>query len=186
MEDNAIIQLFLARNEQAIAKTAAKYGHYCRSIAMNILADPRDAEECVNDTYLQAWNAIPPHTPSPLSTFLGRITRNLSFNRYKHNAAQKRGGGEIPLVLEELSFCVSGQDDPSQAYDRKELIAAINAWLRHLPPRSRHIFLCRYWFTDSITDISRRFGISQGAVSMTLQRLRNKLQQHLAQRGFEL
>ena len=103
MDDAQIVQLYWDRNEQAIHATSDKYGNYCASIAKNILGNQEDAEECVNDTYLNAWNAMPPHRPSILSTFLGKITRNLSFNRYKHNTANKRGGGELPVVLEELS-----------------------------------------------------------------------------------
>ena len=118
MDDAQIVQLYWDRNEQAIRATADKYGNYCTSIAKNILGNQEDAEECVNDTYLTAWNAMPPHRPSILSTFLGKITRNLSFNRYKHNTADKRGGGEMPAVLEELSDLVSGKDNVEQAFDQ--------------------------------------------------------------------
>ena len=111
MNDAKIVQLYLVRDEQAIPETANKYGNYCTSIAKNILSNQEDAEECVNDTYLNTWNAIPPHKPKMLSTFLGKIVRNLAFNRYKHNTADKRGGGEIALVLDELASCVSGNDD---------------------------------------------------------------------------
>lgn len=114
MDDAKIVQLYWDRNEQAIPATADKYGRYCTSIANNILGNNEDAEECVNDTYLNAWNSMPPHRPSILSTFLGKIVRNLSFNRYKHNTADKRGGGELPVVLEELSDLVSGKDDVGQ------------------------------------------------------------------------
>lgn len=114
MDDANIVQLYWDRNEQAIPATADKYGSYCTSIAKNILGNNEDAEECVNDTYLNAWNSMPPHRPSILSTFLGKIVRNLSFNRYKHNNADKRGGGELPVVLEELSDLVSGKDDVGQ------------------------------------------------------------------------
>ena len=105
MDDAKIVQLYWDRNEQAIPATADKYGRYCTSIAKNILGNNEDAEECVNDTYLNAWNSMPPHRPSILSTFLGKIVRNLSFNRYKHNTADKRGGGELPVVLEECRSC---------------------------------------------------------------------------------
>ena len=110
MDDANIVQLYWDRNEQAIPATADKYESYCTSIAKNILGNHEDTEECVNDTYLNAWNSMPPHRPSILSTFLGKIVRNLSFNRYKHNTADKRGGGELPVVLEELSDLVSGKD----------------------------------------------------------------------------
>ena len=119
MDDAHIVQLYWDRNEQAIHATSDKYGNYCTSIAKNILGNQEDAEECVNDTYLNAWNAMPPHRPSILSTFLGKITRNLSFNRYKHNTADKRGSGELPVVLEELSDLVSGNYDVEQAFDQR-------------------------------------------------------------------
>ena len=106
MDDEKIVQLYWNRDEQAIPATAQKYGNYCTSIAKNIIGNLEDAEECVNDTYLNAWNSMPPHRPGVLSTFLGKIVRNLSFNRYKYNTADKRGGGELPLVLDELSDLV--------------------------------------------------------------------------------
>lgn len=111
MDDNGIIQLYWDRNAEAITVTSAKYGHYCRSIAKNILHSEEDAEECVNDTYLNAWNAMPPHWPGQLATFLGKITRNLAFNRYKHEHTQKRGNGEVALVLDELADCISDLED---------------------------------------------------------------------------
>ena len=176
MDDANIVQLYWDRNEQAIPATADKYGSYCTSIAKNILGNNEDAEECVNDTYLNAWNSMPPHRPSILSTFLGKIVRNLSFNRYKHNNADKRGGGELPVVLEELSDLVSGKDDVGQAFDQKD----------SLSPKKRSIFISRYWYTDSISEIAVRHGMNDGAVSMTLNRLRLKLHNYLLERGFEL
>lgn len=186
MDDAKIVQLYWDRNEQAIPATAGKYGNYCTSIAKNILGNNEDAEECVNDTYLNAWNSMPPHRPSILSTFLGKIVRNLSFNRYKHNTADKRGGGELPVVLEELSDLVSGKDDVGQAFDQKELTKAIDTFLDSLSPEKRSIFISRYWYTDSISEIAVRHGMNDGAVSMTLNRLRLKLHNYLLERGFEL
>ena len=180
MDDAQIVQLYWDRNEQAIHATSDKYGNYCTSIAKNILGNQEDAEECVNDTYLNAWNAMPPHRPSILSAFLGKITRNLSFNRYKHNTADKRGGGEIPAVLEELSDLVSGKDDVEQAFDQKELTKAIDT------PKKRSIFISRYWYTDSISEIAVRHNMNDGAVSMALNRIRLKLHNYLLERGFEL
>ena len=131
MEDRDIIQLYWDRDEGAIPATADKYGGYCAAIARNILDDGRDAEECVNDTWLAAWNAMPPHRPARLSTFLGKLTRNLSFNRYKAQRADKRGGGQLPLVLDELGECVSGREDVEGAVDRKELSGP---WTTFSPP----------------------------------------------------
>ena len=199
MEDERIVLLYWDRDEAAISESSMKYGAYCTSIAQNILKNPADAEECVNDTYLNAWNAMPPHRPSILSTFLGKITRNLSFNRYKHNTADKRGGGEmpappaanrgsgeLPVVLEELSDLVSGKDDVEQAFDQKELTKAIDTFLDRLSPKKRSIFISRYWYTDSISEIAVRHNMNDGAVSMTLNRIRLKLHNYLLERGFEL
>jgi RNA polymerase sigma-70 factor (ECF subfamily) len=186
MRDVTIVQLYWDRDEQAIPATEDKYGNYCTAIAKNILGNKEDAEECVSDTYLNAWNSMPPHRPSVLSAFLGKITRNLSFNRYKHNTADKRGGGELPAVLDELADCVSCSDDMEQEFNRQELVRAINGFLDALPRDKRSIFICRYWYTDSISDIADRHGMKEGAVSMTLSRLRASLHDYLLERGFEL
>lgn len=146
MDDDRIVDLYWSRSEDAIPATAEKYGTFCYCIAKNILYSHEDAEECVSDAYLQAWNAMPPHRPNCLRTFLGKLTRNLSFNRYKHNTVLKRGGGNLPLVLDELSGCVSGSGDPQQALDRKVCVEAIDDFLGALPQRSRSIFLCRHPF----------------------------------------
>ena len=186
MDDVQIVQLYWGRDEQAIPATSDKYGNYCTSIAMNILGNQEDAEECVNDTWHRAWDSMPLHRPNDLPTFLGKITRNLSFNRYKHNTADKRGGGEMPAVLEELSDLVSGKDDVEQAFDQKELTKAIDTFLDRLSPEKRSIFISRYWYTDSISEIAVRHNMKDGAVSMTLNRLRLKLHNYLLERGFEL
>lgn len=186
MDDEKIVQLYFDRNEKAIEETANKYGQYCTSIAINILGNHEDAEECVNDTYLQTWNSIPPHRPTALSTFLGKIVRNLSFNRYKHNTADKRGGGEIPLVLEELAECVSDHDDVTNEYARKELVSAINDFLDTLSETKRNVFVCRYWYTDSIADIAKRYDMNRAAVSMMLGRTRTQLHNYLTKQGYNL
>lgn len=186
MDDEQIIQLYWERNEKAITATADKYGSYCTSIAKNILNNKEDAEECVNDTYINAWNSMPPYRPSILSTFLGKITRNLSFNRYKYNTANKRGGGEVALVLDEIAELVSGTDSIEQEIHHKELLTAINTFLDRLPSDKRNIFVCRYWYFDSVSDIASRFGITENNVSVTLNRLRLKLHNYLLERGFEL
>ena len=186
MDDRKIIQLYWDRDERAIAVTADKYGNYCTTIAKNILGNKEDAEECVNDTYLKTWDSIPPHRPELLSAFLGKITRNLSFNRYKRNTAEKRGGGELSLVLEELSELVSGKDDVEHEINAKEIIGAINAFLDTLSPEKRKIFVSRYWYTDSVSDIAAEYGMKESAVSMTLNRIRQKLHGYLSERGFEL
>lgn len=186
MDDNGIIQLYWDRNHHAIRITSEKYGSYCKSIAKNILNNEEDAEECVNDTYFHAWNAMPTHWPEQLSTFLGKITRNLSFNRYKSNRTGKRGGGEITLVLDELTDCVSNVDNVEQMVDHQELAKAINTFVRNLPLEKRNIFVRRYWYADSISKIAADYGMLKGTVSKTLERTRKQLKTYLTERGFEL
>ncbi len=186
MEDTTIIDLYWRRDQEAITETARKYGSYLDTIAMNILHDHEDSQECVNDTYLSAWNAMPPHRPSMLRTFLGKLTRNLAFNRYKRDHAEKRGGGEITLVLDELGDCVSGRDDVEASYDRKLLLSDIHRFLQELTELKRRVFLCRYWYADSISSIAQRFSLSENNVSVMLSRLRTKLRQYLWERGHDL
>jgi RNA polymerase sigma-70 factor (ECF subfamily) len=186
MDDPKIVQLYWDRDEQAIPATADKYGRYCTAIAKNILGSNEDAEECVNDTYLNAWNSMPPHRPSVLSTFLGKLTRNLSFNRYKHNTADKRGGGETTAVLDELLEIVSDTDSVEQEINRKELVKAIDTFLGTLSADKRGIFICRYWYFDSISTIASSFGMTENNVSVNLNRTRLKLHNYLLERGFEL
>ena len=149
-------------------------------------ADPADAEECVNDTWLHAWNAMPPHRPSLLSTFLGKITRNLSFDLYRKMHRKKRGGSQMDTVLDELEECVSGKDDIERQWEMKELIAEINQFLQKLPEEKRCMFVLRYWYVDSIGEIADRLGRSENYVSVTLNRIRGKLHTHLTERGFEV
>ena len=186
MDDVKIVQLYWDRNEQAISATADKYGNYCNSIAKNILGNREDAEECVNDTYLNAWNSVPPHRPSILSTFLGKIVRNLSFNRYKHNTADKRGSGQATVILDEIADFVSDTDSVEQEIDRKELVNVIDTFLSTLSAEKRGIFIRRYWYFDNVSDIANRFGMTENNISVTLNRLRFKLHNYLLERGFEL
>ena len=144
MNDDQIIQLYFDRSEQAIKETDTKYGGYCYSIAYNILTNPEDAEESVSDTYLSAWNAMPPRRPSILATFLGKITHRLAIDRWRYRNACKRGGGEVTLALDELEDCAS-QDSLEKAMDRKELAVAFNSFLESLPETERLVFLSRYW-----------------------------------------
>ena len=169
MEDSQIIQLYWERDEQAIDATLQKYGSFCTAIAKNILGNDQDAEECVNDAYLSVWNAIPPHRPGVLPAFLAKITRNAALNKYKHNTAQKRGGGA---------------QHTAQALP--QLLQAIQDFLASLSPQKRNIFLCRYWYTDSVAAIAACWGMKEGAVTMTLSRLRRKLHRYLSERGFAL
>lgn len=183
MDDAALVGLYWARDERAIPATAEKYGAYCAAIARNILPDPQDAEECVSDAYLQAWNAIPPHRPAVFSAFLGKLTRNLALNRLRQNTAQKRGGGEAAPVFEEVAELLAGSDTAEDAALRRELLSAIDAFLAALSPRDRSLFVCRYWYFDSVGDIARRLHMTENLVSVSLHRLRQKLRHHLSERG---
>lgn len=184
MLDSQIVQLYWDRDERAIPETAAAYGGYCFTIAHNILDSTQDAEECVNDTWLRAWNAIPPHRPSVLSAFLGRITRNLALQLFRRDHARKRGGGEIDLVFEELSECVSGSESAEQSVNERELMRAINEFLAGQSAKKRKIFVRRYWYADSIAQIARRMHMSENSVSVTLHRMRAALRAYLEERGF--
>lgn len=186
MEDREIVNLYWERNSSAIKETASKYGGYCKAIAKNILGSDEDAEECVNDTYLNTWNSIPPSRPNVLSTYLGKITRNLSFDRFRHRHAGKRGGGEMELVLEELGECVSDADSVEQEAEKKELVRAINSFLDTLPQEKCGIFLCRYWYAIPVSEIATRFSMKEGNVSVILNRIRGKLRTYLIERGYDL
>ncbi len=186
MEDSVIVQLYWDRDQRAISETAAKYGSYCTYIARNILDNAEDAEECVNDAYMNAWNSIPPHKPDILSAYLAKLTRNVCFNRYKYNHAQKRGGSEVSAVLEELSELISGDRSVEQQIESDELSQAIDSFLDTLPQKKRTMFVCRYWYSDSVSEIAKQLGMKENAVSMALSRTRLKLQQYLTERGFAL
>lgn len=183
MEDKQIVDLYWSRSETAISETAAKYGGYLNSIAYNVLADREDAEESVNDTYLAAWNRLPPHRPAMLSTFLGKIARYISISRWRQRSAYKRSGGEITLALEELGECVSDGLDVETVYARKETIAAVNRFLATLPETERNVFLRRYWCLDAVGEIAGNFGFTSGKVSTMLHRTRKKLYTVLEKEG---
>lgn len=186
MDDKQIVDLYWARTENAISETAHKYGKYCHYIAYNILHNDEDSEECVNDSYLKVWNVIPPQRPSKLSTFLGKITRNLALDRYKYNTREKRGSGQMPLVIDELAECISATDSTNQVIDDMVLADCFNRFLATLPVETRKIFMRRYWYFSSIKEIATDFSISESSVKMTLLRTRSKLKQLLEKEGFEL
>lgn len=184
MDDQSIVALYWDRSEQAIAETDRKYGAYCYSIAYHALANNEDAEESVSDTYMAAWNQLPPHRPAILATFLGKITRRISINRWKAKNTAKRGGGQITLTLEELDDCVDGKQDIESAYESNELVWAFNRFLDTLPETERDVFLRRYWFFDPIADIAESFGFTQSKVTSMLHRMRGKLRKQLEKEGF--
>jgi len=186
MDDRQIIELYNERSEAAISETAGKYGKYCFYIAYHILYDERDSEECVNDTYLRAWEAIPPQWPNKLSAFLGKITRNLALNRYRYRMREKRGYGQIPLMLDELQECVPAAGSTEQAVEEKLLVEVLNRFLHELPIEKRMMFLRRYWYMSSIKEIAEDYEISEGNVKMKLLRIRNKLKEILEKEGIVL
>lgn len=183
MEDNHIIDLYWQRSEDAIIQTARKYGAYCRNIAWNILCSSEDAEECVNDTYLRAWDTIPPRRPSVLQTYLGKLTRNLSLDRWRRNHAQKRDGGVL-LALEELEACVPwGNGNMSEDLTIRD---ALNRFLGSLSREHRKVFLRRYWYLSPVKEIAEDYGISESKVKMILLRTREKLRARLESEGIVL
>ena len=184
MDDKQIVDLYFARSEQAIAETARKYGKYCSSIAQNILGNIPDTEETVNDTYIGAWNSIPPHQPAMLSTYLGKITRRLALKRWAANRTLKRGGGEVSLALEELAGCIPSDFDVESRIEMAELTQILNEFVRNLPQPERNVFLCRYWYLYSIEAIARQQDFSQSKVKSMLSRTRKKLYTHLQKEGY--
>ena len=186
MKDNEIIELYWNRDESAITVTADTYGSYCYSIAYNILYNNEDAEECVNDTWMNAWKSIPPQRPNRLSTYLGKITRNLSINRYKLLTAQKRGMGQVELALSELEGCVPAQTDMDLVTDEMVLVSSIEAFLRAQPRTERNIFVGRYWYLYPIRDLAGAYRMSESKVASLLHRMRFKLKLHLEKEGISL
>ncbi len=172
MDDSKIIELYFKRDKSAITQTKTKYGKLLYSVSYNILNVHEDAEECENDTYMAAWDCIPPNNPQVLSAFLSRITRNISFKKLRQQTAQKRGGNNINLPLDELINIVP---DNTDAISQLELTEILNAFLRSLKPKERQVFICHYWYCDSIKNIARQFGFTQSKVKMMLSRTRTKL-----------
>ncbi len=185
MEDNRIIDLYWQRSEQAIAESDAKYGPYCSRIALGLLQNSEDMQECVSDTWLAAWNAMPPHRPAVLRTFLGKLTRRLSIQRLRARGRLKRGGGEAALVLEELEQCIPAQgQDVQTILEAKELTAVLDRFLERLPAVQRQVFLARYWYGMSTADIAGRFGFTESKVKSLLYRVREKLRRMLQEEGY--
>ena len=186
MEDAQIIELYWRRDQSAIAETAEKHGAFLRDVAWNILRSHHDAEECVNDTYLRTWNAIPPARPTAFRAWLGRIARNLSLDRWKRSQAEKRGGGAMELLLGELDQCVPTPHGTEQAMEDRELAELISRFLRQLPKDSRVMFLRRYWYGEDITNIAQKLNCSQGKVKSSLFRTRKALRAYLEKEGVAL
>ena len=184
MEDERIVDLYWERNGSAISETAEKYGKYLHSISYQILQNSEDAEECVNDTYNDAWQSMPPHRPSVLSTFLGKITRRISIDLWRKFSAEKRGGGTAALALDELEDCVSGIEDVVTEVEGLELQKKLNDFLLSLPNLERQVFMCRYWYMDTISDIAKHFACSESKIKSMLYRTRKKLGTMLKKEGY--
>lgn len=182
MEDQAIIDLFFHRSEQAISELSKKYGRLCCKVASNILHNSLDTEECVNDTYLCMWNSVPPQQPNPLMTYVCSITRNLALKKYHASTAVKRNS-YYDVALEELESCLSVPDTAESAYSAVELAELLGRFLSALNVENRVVFLRRYWYADSISAIAIRLHMSENQVSVRLHRTRKKLQAYLRKEG---
>lgn len=183
MEDTKIIDLYWQRSESAIGETDRKYGRYCRAIAYSILENSEDTEECVDDTYVAAWNSLPPQRPNHFRVWLGRVTQNLSLKRVRTSLTQKRGGGELTLAYEELEECVAGSQQMEREFEAKELIREVEAFLRSLSKEDRMMFMYRYWLAWPAASIARKLEMKESRVTSSLYRSRQKLRRHLVKEG---
>ncbi|MCL2628576.1 MAG: sigma-70 family RNA polymerase sigma factor [Oscillospiraceae bacterium] len=186
MNDAEIIELYWSRSETAIHETSKKYGGYCSTIAMNILHNREDCEECVSDTFFKVWSSIPPQRPTLLKAFLGRITRNLSLNKYKAYTAEKRGGGTVELLLSELEDCIPSMRNVEAEYEAGVVAGLISKFLSEISKEQRLIFIRRYWYADKIEAISKRYDISENNIKSILRRTRIKLKEFLEKEGVTL
>ena len=184
MRDEQIIELFWQRNEQAIEETEKKYGAYCSTVGNNILQSRQDTEECVNDTWLRVWNVIPPQRPESLRVFLAKIVRNLAFDKLKARKADKRGGGEMELILDELEDCIFQGDSVESRLIAGELEESVDRFVHTLPERECNVFLRRYFFAESAETIAKRYGFSSNNVMVILSRSRRKLKAYLKKEGY--
>ena len=183
MEDSAIVELYWQRSDRAIEESARKYGSYCEYIARSICGNREDAGECVNDTWLAAWNAMPDKRPKRLAAFLGCLTRHLAIDRVRAESSQKRGNGEMPLALDELSESLAAQSDPVKETEQRELGESVRNWLSSLNETERLVFLGRYYYLLSIPQIAGHFGYSESKTKSILFRLRGRLKRYLEKEG---
>lgn len=183
MDDKQIVELYFARAESAVAETEKKYGRYCHYIAYGILGNDEDAKEIVNDTYLKAWNTIPPNRPEALKPYVGMLCRQLSLDRYEKHRAKKRGG-QTALVLEELAECIPAGDGSEDVGESVALRDALNRFVTALPERTRKVFLRRYWYAGSVAEIASEYGMKESNVTVLLLRTRKKLKAFLQKEGF--
>ncbi len=184
MDDRVIVKLYWDRDEVAIDMTQKKYGAYLHKIAYNILCDPQDSQECVNDTYWAAWNSMPPNRPEVLSTYLGKLTRRISIDCFRRKNRLKRRASEYAVSLSELGDCISGGDDPEELLAMDLLAKSIERFLWELPEESRHVFVGRYYYLDPLKEVARYCGMSEAKAKTLLFRLRRSLKEHLEKEGF--
>ncbi|MBD5130187.1 MAG: sigma-70 family RNA polymerase sigma factor [Ruminococcaceae bacterium] len=181
--DSEIIALFFKRSENALSAVSLKYGKYISAVAMNVLGNYQEAEECVNDALLQAWENIPPASPKNLGGYMAKLVKNISLNRYRQAHAEKRGG-EVSNIYSELDESISGSDNIERNYENKELLAAVNTFLGKLPANKRNIFVLRYWYCMSLSDLAARVGMTENRLAVELFRIRQKLIKYLRKRGY--
>ncbi len=186
MEDEKIIELYMTRSENAIRETDIKYGRSLRSISFGILGSKEDSEECVNDTYMRTWSSIPPANPPVFFAYIARIARNISVSRFRSLSAEKRGGTQYKLSLDELGECVAGGDSVEGTALSSEVTKSVNRFLLTLSADTRRMFVCRYFFSDSISDISKNFGASEAKVKSALYRAREGLREFLLKEGVDV
>ena len=186
MEDFEIVEMYWDRNENAITETDRKYGKYCRKIAFSIVTNKEDMEECVNDTYLQTWNSLPPQRPEKLSTYLGKICRNISINLYEKLTAEKRGGNETDACLDELGELIGSSSEVEEQLDLTVLTDLINKFLKKCEKQARTVFVQRYWYMMSVKEIAKENRMSDSNVKMTLSRTRDKLKVYLEEEGYSI
>ncbi len=184
MRDEEIVELYWQRDERAITETSNKYEKYCYTISYNILNSAEDCQECLNDTWLNTWNSIPPARPYSLKMFVAKIVRNLAFNRYNANTAQKRNNGQMPLVLNELEECIASGANVEQEVMARELSRTVNSFIRSLPEKEGNIFIRRYFYAESIREIAHKYRMSENSVTVSLSRTRQKLKAYLQEEGY--
>lgn len=184
MDDQKIIELYFARNEQAIVETSSKYGRYCYSIAYNILHDSMSCEESLNDTWLKTWNSIPPKRPNHFQLYLAKIVRNIAFDCTRSKLTLKRGEGELNLVLDELEYCLPANTTSADEFYKKELVQLLNEFLKGLPAKESNVFVRRYFYVEDVETIAKRYQLKTNHVYVTLSRTRAKLRKYLEKAGY--
>ena len=186
MTDNQIVELYIIRDERAITESTSRYGAYCNKIAMNILHSREDSEECVADTWHNAWNSIPPQKPLSLSAFFGKIVRNLAITRYRKSKAGKRSSGGLALLLSEFGECIPSREDTAGQVESRLLVQIIDDWLSRLNKEDRAVFIRRYWFGDSVKELAKECGVTPAKMAQTMLKLRKSLKAKLEMEGVEI